>query len=200
MLGFKALQGYRTQKSLAKTRITRSLASPNPSHCNGPFPTLSNLAYSFLPPTRRGSWPTPHSASLGPLYIPKQPKSVSQDPIFPLPISRSAGVFRDLSSPRVIKTHMPTHINRYVSFPWSSGSQPVALTASLVSINSTFAPTHHAQKTLLPFHLIWVRNYFLTRVHRPQQKILFFKYERWWLGGQEFGHKGGNTNFVLWYE
>ena len=40
-------------------------------------PTLSNLAYSFLLPTRKGTWPTPHPTPGGPLYVPNQPTSVS---------------------------------------------------------------------------------------------------------------------------
>lgn len=66
VLGFKAPSRTLNSKPLAKTRITRPLSS---SHCNAPSPTLSNLAYSFLPPTRKVMWP-PHPASVGTLQIP----------------------------------------------------------------------------------------------------------------------------------
>ena len=41
------------------------------------FPTLSKLAYSFLPPTRKGTWLTPHPTPMGSSYTPNQPEVVS---------------------------------------------------------------------------------------------------------------------------
>ena len=60
LLDFKAPAREYNSKPLAKIRITRPLSSPHTSHCKAPSLTWSNLAYSFLPPTRKGMWPTPH--------------------------------------------------------------------------------------------------------------------------------------------
>lgn len=37
---------------------------------------LSNMAYFFLLPTRKGMWPSPHYAPIGMTYSPSQPASV----------------------------------------------------------------------------------------------------------------------------
>ena len=55
-------------KPLAKALITRPLSSPNLSHYNASSPTLSNLAYSFLLPARKGMWATSHTTSTGAIY------------------------------------------------------------------------------------------------------------------------------------
>ena len=61
---FKASSRRQNSKPLAKRRITRPLSSHQLSHCS-PSPTLSNLAYSFLPPPKKGMWPTPHPTLQG---------------------------------------------------------------------------------------------------------------------------------------
>ena len=48
-----------------------------------PLPTLRKLAYSFLPSTRKGIWPTPHPTPIGALYAPNQQTNVSEDASFP---------------------------------------------------------------------------------------------------------------------
>ena len=78
---FKASSRRQISKPLAKTRITRPLL-PHPSHWNAPY-NLSNLAYSFLLSTRKGRWPTPHSAPTWALYAPNKPASVSEHLSFP---------------------------------------------------------------------------------------------------------------------
>ena len=89
----RPLQSRRlNSKPLAKIRITRALSSPSPpplSHCNAPSPTLSNLAYSFLPPTRKGMGLTRHPTPIGALYQPTH-KCILR-PLFPQPIRRSVG-------------------------------------------------------------------------------------------------------------
>ena len=61
-----------------------------------PPPALGNLAYSFLTTTRKGMWPTPPS-NRGLIHPQPTSKCIIR-PLFPQPISRSAGVSRDLSS------------------------------------------------------------------------------------------------------
>ena len=62
LLGFKSSSRRLNSKPLAKTRITRPVSSPHPSHCNAPSPTLNTLTLFFLPPKRKCMWPTPHPA------------------------------------------------------------------------------------------------------------------------------------------
>ena len=52
-------------KASGQDKNHQSLSLSHPSHCLPPSPTLSNLAYSFLPPTRKGMWPTPHPTPTG---------------------------------------------------------------------------------------------------------------------------------------
>lgn len=87
MLDFEAPSRRMNSKSLARARITRPLSLSHPSHCNAPSPTLSNLAYSFLTPTRNSMWPTPQMPLLGP-YFPNKPTSCIIKPFFP---NQSAG-------------------------------------------------------------------------------------------------------------
>ena len=71
------------KKPQVEIRITKPLSAHlSYCHCyNVPKdPHPSNLAYSFLPPTRKGMWPTPHPTLIGAIYIPNEPASVSQDP------------------------------------------------------------------------------------------------------------------------
>ena len=62
-------------KASGQDRNYHTLITAPSSHHNAPSPTLSNLAYSFLPSTRKGMWPSPHPTSTGPLYVPKDPTS-----------------------------------------------------------------------------------------------------------------------------
>ena len=97
LLNFKSPSRKLNSKPLAKARITISLSSSHFSHCNAPSPTLSNLANSFLPPTRKGMWPTPHPAPIQATYASNQSASISKDPILPQPTSKC--IRRPHSSP-----------------------------------------------------------------------------------------------------
>ena len=54
VIAFKSPSRRLNPKPRAKTRITGPLSLPHLSHCNASSPTLSNLASSFLFPTRKG--------------------------------------------------------------------------------------------------------------------------------------------------
>ena len=102
---FKASSRRWNSKPLAKTRMTRPLSLPHPSHCNAPSPTLSNLAYSFLPPPGKGMCPFLTLPLQGP-YTPQPTSKGIIRLLFAQPVSRSAGVSWDLSSPWAIKIDM----------------------------------------------------------------------------------------------
>ena len=109
-------------KASGQQRITRPLSPPHLSHCNAPFQTLSNLAYFFLPPTRKGMWPTPHSTSMGP-YTPPTKEQI-YDSSFP---NQSAGqwVYPKTTPLPGLKKQTQVHV---------SGNHPAAFAASLISI------------------------------------------------------------------
>ena len=65
MLGFNCPSRRLNSKPLAKTRIIRPLSLPHRSQCSAPSMTMSNRAYSFLLPARKGMWLPPHSTSKG---------------------------------------------------------------------------------------------------------------------------------------
>ena len=100
------------KKLLAKVRIARPL-SAHLSHCIvtmflGTTPP-SNLAYFFLPPTRKGMWPTPYPPPKGNICSQPTSKCIRgphssptneevYPKVLPQPISRSTGVYQDHSS------------------------------------------------------------------------------------------------------
>ena len=79
------LQGPFKEKELkASGQELSDLIITPPVSLYAPSPTLSNLAYSFLPCTRKGMWPTRHLPHRG--IIPCQPTSKCiTRPLFPQP-------------------------------------------------------------------------------------------------------------------
>lgn len=107
MLGFSSPSRRLNSKPLVKAWITRPLPSPHLSHCRAPSPTLSNVSYSSLPPPRKGMCPNPHPAPIRALvHLQPMSKRVIR-PLFSQPISRSAGILWNLSSPWVIRQTWP---------------------------------------------------------------------------------------------
>ena len=83
------------KKPLAGLKMIRPLSS-HLSHCNAPSPSpLSNLAYSFLTPMRKGIWLTPYPAHIGASYT--LTSQCIGRPLFPHLIRRSAGKTSPLS-------------------------------------------------------------------------------------------------------
>ena len=134
-VGFKASSRRQNSEPLAKTRITRPLSLPYLYHCNAPSPTLSILAYSFLPPTRKGVWSTCHPAlHIGPYTPPTNQQMYSMIPFYPTnqQVSWCIHETSPLWAIKTDKTVCLTHLSLL------SGSQPAVLTKSLASINLSF--------------------------------------------------------------
>ena len=75
-MGLEGLFKETELKGPGQDKDYKPLVIAHQSHCNAPSPTLNNLAYSFLPPSRKDMWPTPHLAHIGALYAPNQPANV----------------------------------------------------------------------------------------------------------------------------
>ena len=90
------------------------------------------LQRQHRPPTNQQGYPKTPS-------FPNEPGSVSEDPILPQPISRSAGVWQDLSSHSFVFGYKNRHDHApRVGSPWLSASRPTVRTVSLASINLSF--------------------------------------------------------------
>ena len=153
LLGFRSSSRKMNSKPLAKTRITRSLSLPHPSHYNAPSPTSSHLPYPFFLPLLGKyvfhSSPGPYRA----LYAPQPTSRYILRPHIPQPISRSAGVWQDLSSPWVIKTVTTTH--------WVSALpdyQEVVLRVPIVAQWLTNPTRNHEVLGLIPGLAQWVKD------------------------------------------
>ena len=132
---FQAPSRTLNSKPLAQTRMTRPLSLPCPSHCNAPSSTLSDPSYSFLPPTRKGMWPTLHPP-LRCLICPQPTsKCIVKAPISPTNQQVSKCTLRPLLSLSYKNIH--DHLLRGGS-PSSSGSWLTAPAASLI-LNSSFS-------------------------------------------------------------
>ena len=112
------------------------LSSPHLSRCNAPSSTLSDQAYSFLAPTRKGMCPTPHPTSIGPYTPPTNQQVYHKTPLSPTNQQVSRCIVR-----------LPSlgYKNRHdqalsISSLRSSGSCPAMPAAPLFSINSSFHP------------------------------------------------------------
>jgi len=97
-------QGNRTQSSGQDKNYQSLNITPSISF-NAPTLNWSKLAYSFLPPTRKGMWPAPHSHYMLPTNQQMYPKT----PLFPINQQISRCILRPLLSPWTIKTDMTMH-------------------------------------------------------------------------------------------
>ena len=119
-----------------------------PDSLQCPAPTLKNLAYSFLPPTRKGKWPTPHPAPIGAIYAPQPTSKYTGRPyLSPNNQQVNRSITRPLLSPWAIKIEWPP---TRVGSPWLLGSCPAALAVSPISINSSFFSLHYESGKIFP--------------------------------------------------
>ena len=98
MLDIKVPLRRLNSKSMAKTRIARSLSLPHHSHCNAPSPTLNHLAYSPLPLPTKGMWPTPHPTPIGPFSPPSNQQVYLKTPLSPTNRQVSGCILKPLPS------------------------------------------------------------------------------------------------------
>lgn len=134
MVGFKAPSRRDNSKPLAKTRTTRPLSS-HLSHLNAPSPTLNNLPCSFLPLLGKVCGPLRTPPLWGP-YMP--PTNQQKYPKITSPPTNQQ-VSRCIVRPPFSLGYESRHDHTArVGSPWSSGSHPAALAASLASINELY--------------------------------------------------------------
>ena len=142
MFNFKSSLRRQNSKPLAKTRITRPLSSPHPSHCNAPvlpWPTRSTPSYP-LP----GVWPTSHLPATGVLYVPPTNQQVyCKTLLSPINQQVSRCIRRPLLSLGSKKRH--DHRPR-VDSSWSLCCCPTLPAAPLISTNCSFSSPHYAGK------------------------------------------------------
>ena len=125
----RPLQGDKTQKPLAKTRITRPFIITISSS------TLSNLAYSFLPLLGKACGPFLTLPLQGPYLLPTYRKVYLRTPLSPTHLQVSRCTARSLLSLGYENRH---DLTPRVGSPQSSWSRPTVLAASLISINFFF--------------------------------------------------------------
>ena len=92
-------------KASGQDKNDETLIIAHPSHCNAPSHSLSSLACSFLPPTRKDRWPTPHTTPIGALYAPTNQQVYLKTPVFPINQRVSRCILRPLLSPGYKNTH-----------------------------------------------------------------------------------------------
>ena len=121
VLGFRSPSRRLNSKPLVKTKIIRSSSSPCPSHCNAPFPSMRirpTPCYSLL-----GKY-VAHSLPLrGNIHTQPTSKCIIR-PLFPQPISRSAGVSRDQPENQICPCTWGTHLRPINNQPSHTHSRP----------------------------------------------------------------------------